>query len=193
MTAALFGAAALWVPLPEPVGEPGRELFERSLARLSEKLETLEEEISVEERVADEMRAALERIDDELGEAPAESMLEALDRMDERLGEAAEDARRRAEESLSQLGSSNPAGQDGALAAENNAMSQALAQLSELGLLSELPDLGALGDLGPMPDAGDLSELQDWLSANPEALAALSAQLAELFDGKLDRMLAAAC
>ena len=70
-------------------------------------------------------------------------------------------------------------------------MGQALAQLSELGLLSELPDLGALGDMGPMPDAADLSELQDWLNANPEALAALSAELGELFEGKLDRMLEA--
>jgi len=193
LCATAFAAATLWVPLPERVLPPGRELFERSLDELTEKLATLEEEITVDERTADELRSSLERIDDELTDASAESVLEALDRLDGRLGEAAEDARRRAEESLARLDQASRAEPDdaGELAADDDPIGRALAELAELGLLDELPNPPELGALSDLASRDDLAALSERLALDPAALEALSAELAELFEGKLDQLAAA--
>lgn len=190
VAACAFGLAALWVPLPEATPEPGRRLFERSLERLSEKLATLDEELTVDERTRTELESTLARIEDELADAPTESLLEALDRLDGSLADAAEDARRRAEEALAGIERASSAG--GEAGAMDDGALEALAELGELGLLGDLAAAGALGELGELGDLGELgaadAELGEWLAEHPEALAELQSELRELFDGKLGRL-----
>ena len=85
-----FLAAALWVDVPRPRPGPSPELVEALVAALGDKLDLLNETIGVDEELAEDLSARLERLEGLTEDLSPESLFEAIDALDARLGDEAE-------------------------------------------------------------------------------------------------------
>ena len=177
LPAASFALLALWIEIPERRPAPAARLFQSATERLREKLETLEEEIELQESEALELEARLARIEEEIEAARAESAFEALDRLEERLEERAEEARGPLEEARGSL-DRLARGSIGDPEAAQLELERTLARLREEGLDRGL-DRDLPAGLFPEPDAAAV-KLPDGIR-----LPGIAAELAGRLDARL--------
>ena len=192
---AAFAALALLTPLPKPDAARAPDLLAQRMAlELRGKLEALEESVTLEERVAEELERRLERLERPEDRAPGdEAFLEAADGLRERMESLAREAAESAQKARERFAEAGAAAQSedaatspeevaSAAEAKREALERALEQLRESGLAPELgAELAKLAaglptDLkGIELDAETLAKLAAGLDA--ETLAKLAAQL----------------
>lgn len=177
-----FALLALWIDIPKHVMGPPPALFKSSLATLREQLETLQEEVALDESTAQELEARMDRLEQEATDSEnPEATFEALDRLSDRLASEALEAQESALAAAAELKGA------AALADQNPAEAEVqfadtLAKLMEDGLLRNLPsaltqELGANG-----------AELPEGLALDPAMLAKLSREFAKALEGKLGKL-----
>lgn len=185
---ALFGigflSLALFVQIPEPGPLGPSPAFVAALTEdLAQKLQTLSENISLDEELAEEFSERMRRIQEMAEEAPSESVFEAIDRLEERLGLEGERAAQELEQSLGELWRSM---QGGELDQERleRLLDEARGLLANSGLGEKLPEslVGLLGSSLELPQGVHL---------NPAELMQLAEGLSGLMQGSLGEMLGA--
>jgi hypothetical protein len=190
---AAYAAAALLVPVGEltPPAGPPPGLFESALARVEEKLDALQEVVSLPPEEQKELEDAAARLTEEArASQDPEATLEAAARLEQRLEERAQealDSAQRAAEALADAASRSAAGLDASeeLAAAAAALAEGRLDLDALA--AKLPpgiDLGALG-LGDGPTDGDGAQGDAPTPFDPAQLADLADALSELLAGEL--------
>ncbi len=179
-----FAGAALFVPLPERIPGPPLAVQEAALERVEEQLAVLQEQVELDEDVAQEMRDALKRLEQEGGLLEPESAFEALDRVRDRLeqealerAETAQGARDDLARAADQAASNPEAGQQ--------SLERTLAELAEAGLSQDVrsaleKELGLAGIALPAGMKLDAAQLQ---ALSKE----LTAKLGERIDGLAQR------
>jgi len=181
-TALAFVVLALWVPIPEPTTGPTPKLFDRSLDALSSKLETLEEQVELDDETAEELHARLDRLAGEAhdGRNP-EATFEAIDQLAQRLEEEARDASEAAVDATESLATSAEFAQANPESAQES-LEAALAELEASGLAPKLPSElnAALAESAGM--------LPEGLKLDPAALSELSSSLRQALSEKLSKL-----
>jgi hypothetical protein len=181
--AGLFLAAALWVRIPAPTPGPSPELFEAVLASLGEKLDTLSENVDLDEGLAEELEGRFERLEEMLEDSSPESLFEALDSFEERLGLESERVREELESAATDLASAaldRLADPETAQAS----LERALSALREAGLTEGLP--ARLQEL-----LGADLQLPDGVQLDAAELMELAQGLSELMEGRLSNLVGA--
>ena len=177
-----FALLALWVDIPKNVMGPPPALFESSLETLREQLETLEEEVALDEATAEELEARMDRLESEATDSEnPEATFEALDQLSDRLETEALEAQESALAAAAELEEAASLVDENPADAEVK-FAETLAMLAEDGLLQNLPsaltqELGANG-----------AELPEGLELDPAMLAKLSQELAKALEGKLGKL-----
>ncbi len=180
----LFALAAFLVPIPARAGSgPSGVVYEHAIEDLREKLETLEEELDLDDETAAELEARLERIEEESAEvASAEEVFESIAELTQALEQEALEAGEVAEgaiEELARAAELAPRDPDGALAE----LEGIVAELSEKGLQPTLSEELA-SELGVDANLEDLAALSD-LPLDPSTLQGLSEALQDALGDKL--------
>jgi hypothetical protein len=175
-----FAALALFVPIPRAVLGPSHALQTAAIEKAEEKLATLEEEVTLEPELAQELHASLDRLkesDDAL--ASSESVFEAADRASDKL---ADEAARQADpaESLQRELAAAAAAASADPEAAQKQLEAALEKLAESGLSKGLTDV-MTSELG-------LKSLE--LSPGTKLDAAQIARLSSALNAKLGDKLA---
>lgn len=179
-----FAALALFVPIPRTLPGPSRALSTAAVEKAAEKLATLEEEVTLEPEVAEEMHASLDRLkqgEDAL--ASTESVFEAADRASDQVAQEAASKSEAAESVQKELSAAAAAASADPEAAQKQ-LESALRELSKSGLAKGLTDAltSELGlqslDLPPGTklDAAQIARLSGALNAKlGDKLAKLAA------------------
>lgn len=178
-----FAAAALFVPIPRDVAVPSVVLQQAAIESALEKLATLEEEVTLAPEFTSEMRASLERLQENDALAELESTLEAADRAADRLAEEAATAAEAAERALAGLSAAgaeaaaDPEAAQKELEAAFGALAKSgLAKGLEAGLDTEFGLDGLALPPGAKQDGATIAKLADRLEARlGEKLAKLAA------------------
>lgn len=138
-----FASLALFVPIPRTVLGPSVALQAAGVAKVEEKLATLEEEVTLQPEVAAELHETLNRLKDEDALANPESAFEAADRASERLEREAESRAEAAESAREGLAAAAASADSNPDAAQKD-LDAALKELSKTGLSKGLS--GALSN-----------------------------------------------
>jgi hypothetical protein len=178
---ATFGTLALLVQIPRTPLGPSIALQAASVARVEEKLATLEEEVTLQPEVAAELHETLNRLKDDDALANPESAFEAADRAAERLEKEAEsraEAAESAREGLAAAAASADANPDAA----QKDLDAALKELSKAGL--------ARGLRGALSSELGLSSLEipAGMKLDGAKVEALSGELATKLGNKLAKL-----
>ena len=180
-------AALVRPPVERP--DPWVRALENAADRVADRLETLEEQVTLEPELAEELHERLEALREDLADAQPESSLEALDRLDADLAERAQQA---FEDALEADAGLDAAAAEASAESEHAALEEALSDLAEAGLLSDPPEAldEALSELAArtgasfessltLPEGLDLSGL-DAVELSAELQAMLAEKMAEL-------------
>lgn len=178
-----FAALATWVTIPRVVPGPSRAVQTAAIERVEEKLATLEEQVTLDPVVAEELHESLERLENGTDGESIEGTFEALDRAGERLEDEARARAEAAESALESLAAAESAASGDPEAAQKQleATLEALAKSGlAKGLEGALPEeLGAKGlelPAGTKLDAAQIAKLTAGLESKlGEKLAKLSA------------------
>ncbi len=179
LIAAAFVLGALWIPKPVAVVPPSTHLAETMLETVEEQLIALQEVVELEPEKAAELAERIERVQENLHEAPADASLEALDRTSDELASEAEKSLAAAERAGEDLARSDSA-QSAAEAQQS--LEDALKELRDGGLASKLPE-SIKSELTP----GSL-ELPPGVKLSNEALSKLSNEMREALDARLSKL-----
>ncbi|MFN0205886.1 MAG: hypothetical protein ACKVS6_06185 [Planctomycetota bacterium] len=180
LAAVLFAIAAIAVPVSRGDAR-GNEVSARLLEQLDEKLKTLEEEVRLEEKTAEELHQKIERAKEQIGEVQAETAYETVDRIQEKISEQAEKATESAEQIQQSLSEASKDATNDPSAAQEQ-LEQALAELNDSGLIKGLEE--ELSQLG-IPEN---LELPEGLKLDPAQLEKMSEALKEALKEKLQKM-----
>jgi len=186
-----FALLSIWIGLPRPAASTSASFVESAARRIEEKLATLEETVAVDDELAAELRAALERLERESAAAGPEASFEALDRVESRLeSEALEalEAARDGNEALSRANEAVASSEEGTSASNEGRelLQEALSGLLEEGLLNE--DSGSFSELS---EASGLEGLEGLEGAQLPAdlgrgeMLELSQEMRELLASKM--------
>ena len=184
--ALLVLAALVQPPVEQP--DPWVRALEHAAERVAERLETLEEQVTLEPELAEELHERLDALREDLADAQPESSLEALDRLDAELAQRAQQALEDALEAEAGLDAAAAAAEESSAESQQTALEEALSDLAEAGLLSDPPE--ALSELAAelgasfegsltLPEGLDLSGLEA-VELSAELSAMLAEKMAEL-------------
>jgi len=174
-----FVAGALWIPRPQALVAPSTHLAETMLEEVKEQLLALTEVVELEPEKAAELAERIERVEENLRDAPADASLEALDRTGDELEAQAEKSLASAERASDELARADAA-QSASEAQES--LQNALKELRDGGLASKLPE-SIKSELAP----GSL-ELPPGIKLSNEAISKLSSEMREALDARLSKL-----
>jgi hypothetical protein len=175
----IFALAALAVPIARAEG--AASIGERSLARLQEKLQALQEEVRIEETPAAEIKERLDQLRSELAEARLETQLEAADRLDAAIDKEAQKAAESAQQAMEQLAEAGADARKDAGEAQRE-LEQAVAELAKNGLTKGLEEKmlkSGFGENAQLPEGTKLDPAQIQ-KMSEEMRQALAEKLASL-------------
>ncbi|HUR28536.1 MAG TPA: hypothetical protein VM509_10140 [Planctomycetota bacterium] len=179
LLALAFVAGAAWIPKPAAPMSPSTHLAETTLESVKEQLVALEEVVALEPEKADELAERIERVQDDLDDAPTDASLEALDRTSDELSSLAEKSlavAERAGDSLSRADGANSASE------AQEALQEALKELRDGAMASQLPE-SIKGQLTP----GSL-ELPAGVQLSNEAISGLSSEMRSALNARLSKL-----
>ncbi len=172
LPALAFAALALLVPLTRAEPTPSSSLFERAIEGLSDKLETLNEVVDLDEALAEELAERVAQLAEDVDATKPEAMLEAIDSLREQLGREGQEVATIAQELAERFGEI-----EGDAAAQAM-MTAALSKMMENGFKGEL--MQQLRELSPelaqsLAESG--MQLPEGFKLSPEQMSALSSAL----------------
>jgi predicted transcriptional regulator len=188
LPALAFCAFTLFVPPERSDPGPSTSLFDRAIAGLSDRLETLNEVVELDEVVADELASRIDELAENIDAAEPEAMLEAIDSLRQQLGVEGQDAAELARELSERFGEAGARALADSDAAQQ-LMSAALEKMADSGFRAEM--LKQLQELAPELAAGlegNQLKLPDGFELTPEQLRALSEGMREALKDNLSKL-----
>jgi hypothetical protein len=182
LLALAFVAGALWIEKPASVLGPSTHLAESRLEEVKDQLIALREIVELEPEQAQELAERIERIEENLRDAPVDASLEALDRTSDELSFEADRSLAAADRAEDRL-----AGADAAQSADQaqRALQDALKEMRDGGLGAKLPE-SIRSELLP----GSL-ELPAGVVLSRETVAQLSSEMRADLNLKLGKLASA--
>jgi len=180
MPAVCFLILAMWIEMPRGILGPPVEMFEGSIERLEEKLETLTEIVELESEAEEEFRDRLERLAVEAEEGTPESFYEAADSLEEALEETASEIAEEANELEQKLAAVANAEESQFDEAEGS-LRESVTELSELGFAEDLTE-----ELSP--EMRDSLEFPEGMKLDSELMKQLSEEMREALKEQLEKM-----
>ena len=174
MPAVAFLALALWIEMPDRTAPGSTELFEGMVETLEEKLDTLEEVVTLDPETHEELRERLEQLEVEAVEGTPESFFEAADSLEESIEEQAFELAESANELEQQLAA--VANADESLQEEAEGMlRESVTEMNELGFTEGLSE-----------ELTSRLELPEGVELDGELMNELSEELQQLLREKLE-------
>jgi hypothetical protein len=177
LPALAFTVLALLVPLTRAEPGPSTSLFDRAVAALAEKLDTLNEVVDLDEVVADELAERVAQLSEDIDASEPEAMLEAIDSLREKLGVEGQDAADLAQQLSERFGEIGARALSDPETAQSM-MEAALSKMMEGGFKSDL--LQQLNELAPelaQSLEGNQLQLPEGFKLSPEQMKSLSTSL----------------